>query len=62
MKKYHIWYGKVYDLAVIAELYPSRKLKEPEVVVPEPLPERKPFIRVSATVVKRVQAGACSLK
>lgn len=53
MKKYQIYYHKVYDLAEIAELYPSRKVRKPEVVVPEPLPERNPFIRISPNVVKR---------
>jgi len=46
MKKYQTYYSKVYNLAEIAELYPSRKVRKPEVVVPEPLLERKPFIRI----------------
>jgi hypothetical protein len=57
MKKYRrIWYGRVYDLTVMAELFPPRKLRKSEVVVPEPLPEWKPVIRVSPTVVKRIKA------
>ena len=62
MKKYQTYYSRVYNLAEIAELYPSRKVRKPEVVVPEPLPERKPFIRISPNVVKRVQTEAYSLK
>jgi hypothetical protein len=53
MKKYQIYYHKVYNLAAVAELCPPIKLRKPEVVIPEPLPERKPFIRISANVGKR---------
>ncbi len=58
MKKHNVWYGKTYDSAVIADLYTSRKVGKSEVVVPEPLPDWKPVIRISATVVKRVHAKA----
>lgn len=62
MKKYQTYYSRVYNLAEIAELYPSRRLRKPEVVVPEPLPERKPFIRISPNVLKRVRPESYSLK
>lgn len=58
MKKHNIWYGKVYDSAVIADLYTSRKVGRSEVVVPEPLPDWKPVIRISATVVKRTRTNS----
>jgi hypothetical protein len=62
MKKSSRWYGEVFDLAMMDELRPSRKLRKAEIVVPEPLPEWKPVIRVSRTVVKRVRAEVYSLK
>jgi hypothetical protein len=52
----HIFHSRVYDLTVMAELFPARKFRRSEVVVPEPLPDWKPVVRVSATVVKRVRA------
>jgi hypothetical protein len=57
MKKYQTYYTKIYDPAVADKLYPSKKFRKPEVVVPEPLPEKKPFIRVSPNVVKRPVPG-----
>ena len=53
MKKYQTYYPEVFDSAVAEKLYPSRVFRKPEVVIPEPLPERKPFTRISANVVKR---------
>lgn len=59
MRKY-ILHRRTYDLTVMAELFPPRKFRKPEVVVPEPLPDWKPVARISATVVKRSKAEACS--
>ncbi len=58
MKKHNVWYGKTYDSAVIADLHSSRRVRRSEVVVPEPLPDWKPVIRISASVVKRVHTKA----
>jgi len=52
-KTYQTYYTKIYDPAVADKLYPSKKFRKPEVVIPEPLPEKKPFIRVSPNAVKR---------
>ncbi len=53
MKKKQIYYPKVLDSAVADKLYPSRVFRKREVVIPEQLPEQKPFTRISANVVKR---------
>jgi len=57
----HIFHSRVYDLTVMAELFPPRKVRRSEVVLPEPLPDWKPVVRVSVTVVKRVRALVCSV-
>jgi hypothetical protein len=55
MRKYRsTCYHKVLDLAVAGKLHPSRNFTIPEEVIPEPLPEPKPFVRISPNVVKRI--------